>query len=118
MIDHLSRLLYDFPGLANQTRCFLHILSITAKSIIKQFDVPKTKNGAVMDKAAQALADMADGLETEEQEEYEKQEGKDEEVDDPPLDVWIDFRAGLTEKEREEIDSSILPVRSTLTKVL
>ncbi|KAI9429854.1 hypothetical protein H4582DRAFT_1783653, partial [Lactarius indigo] len=38
MIDHLGVLLDGFPGSANQTRCFLYILNITAKSIIKQFD--------------------------------------------------------------------------------
>lgn len=108
-------LLEDFPGPANQTRCFLHILSITAKSVLKQFDVPKAKNGEVMDKAAQALADLADGLDLEEHEEYGAQ---GEEADDPPLDGWIDFRNGLTEEQADEIDLSIRPVRSTLTKVV
>jgi hypothetical protein len=90
MIDELQLLLDDFPGPANQTRCFLHILSITAKLIIKQFDVPKAKNGVVMDDAAQTLADIADGLEGEELDKYEDQDCEDDEVDDEPLDPWGD----------------------------
>jgi hypothetical protein len=72
MIEHLSMNLEDVPSASNQTRYFLHILNITAKVIIKQFfDVPKAKNGVAMDKAAQALASLAERLDTAEQEAYE-----------------------------------------------
>lgn len=118
MIDQLIELLSEFPGPANQTRCFLHILNLTAKSIIKQFDVPKVKNGAVMDKAAQALADLADGLDIEEREESERREyNDDDEMDDASLDAWMDMRDQLTEEQRDEVDLRIQPVRSMLTKV-
>jgi hypothetical protein len=116
MIDQLETLLDDFPGPANQTRCFLHILSITAKSIIKQFDIPKAKNGT--DNAAVlALANIAEGLDNKEQEEYEKQEQNDNDTDDQPLDAWMTFHDGLTDQEREDINLSIQPVRLMLTKV-
>jgi hypothetical protein len=51
-------------------RCFLHILSITAKSIIKQFHISKRKKSdgqEAMDKVVQALAELAKGLVFEEQ---------------------------------------------------
>ena len=35
MIDKLADLLDDFPGEANRTRCFTHILNLVAKNIIK-----------------------------------------------------------------------------------
>jgi hypothetical protein len=41
MIEHLSTLIENFPGAANQTRCFTHILNLVAKSILRQFDTPK-----------------------------------------------------------------------------
>lgn len=110
-------LLEDFPGPANQTRCFLHILSITAKSIIKQFDLPKAKNGEVVDEATQ----LADGLDVEDQEGYGDRENEAEEEgdeEDRPLDRWVELRAGLTEERRDEIEVGIQPVRSTLTKVV
>ena len=118
MIAKLEKLLNNFPGAANQTRCFLHILNLTAKSIIRQFDVPKSKNSAAIDTAAQALADLAEGLDGDDQDEYEGEE--DGIVEDKPLhtplDEWMSMD-WLTDEERESIDLSILPVRSTLTKV-
>jgi hypothetical protein len=43
MIDKLSSMLEDFPGAANWTRCFSHILNLVAKCVMKQFDLPKAK---------------------------------------------------------------------------
>ena len=117
MISQLEVLLDNFPGPANQTRCFHHILSITAKSIIKKFDILKAKNRELVNLEAQALADIADVLEAEEQEEYEKQEQEDDEEDDQPLDPWVDFQEGWTDKEREEIWLRTQPVCLMLTKV-
>ncbi|KAF8867747.1 hypothetical protein BD779DRAFT_1416233, partial [Infundibulicybe gibba] len=38
MIDELAKLISAFPGAANRTRCFTHILNLTAKSVLRQFD--------------------------------------------------------------------------------
>jgi hypothetical protein len=117
MIEHLADRLEDFPGASNQTRCFLHILSITAKAIIKQFDVPKTKNDSAVDEVAQALARLAEGIDIEEQDAWGTEECGDDEVDDQPLDRWLDLHDGLTDEELGEIEEGIQPVRTTLTKV-
>ena len=120
MFDQLELLIDNFPGPANQTRCFLHILSIMAKSIIKQFDILKTKNGPsnmVTDAVALALAKIAEGLDNEEREEYKNQEQNDDEADDQPLDAWMEVQDGLTEQEREDINLRVWPVRLMLTKV-
>ena len=48
MVEEMAGLLENFPGAANQTRCFLHILNLTAKSILHQFEIPpkpKKKSG-------------------------------------------------------------------------
>ena len=107
MINQLSMRLLDFPGTPNQTRCFLHILNITAKAIIKQFNIPKARNSDVLDQAAQALASLAEGLDIEEQEAYKDQEFLDDEVDDPPLDRWVDLHDGMTDEEKEEINLNV-----------
>ena len=60
MVEELANLLDDFPGPANQTRCFLHILNLVVKSIIRQFDLPKSKK---------------------------RSDGRDELEDDPTLDA-------------------------------
>jgi hypothetical protein len=74
MIEHLADRLEHFPGASNQTRCFLHILSITAKAIIKQFNVLKTKNDSAVDEVAQALARLAEGIDIEEQDAWGTEE--------------------------------------------
>ncbi|KAH7917203.1 hypothetical protein BV22DRAFT_986041, partial [Leucogyrophana mollusca] len=38
MVDALADLLPEFPGCANQTRCFSHTLNLVAKSIISLFN--------------------------------------------------------------------------------
>ena len=46
MVDELANLIDDFPGPANQTRCFLHILNLVVKSILRQFDLPTSKKSS------------------------------------------------------------------------
>jgi hypothetical protein len=48
MIKELANLLEDFSRAANQTSCFLHILNLVVKSIIKQFDLPKAQANGLM----------------------------------------------------------------------
>jgi len=55
MIAELANLLDDFPGPANQTRCFTHILNLIVKSVIRQFDLPKSKGEKILDDAAKEL---------------------------------------------------------------
>lgn len=66
MIDELAVLLDDFPGAANCTWCFTHILSLVAKSVMKQFDLPKARADESLDAATQALANLAGDIESEE----------------------------------------------------
>jgi hypothetical protein len=115
MVDHLSEILDEFPGTSNQTRCFAHTISLSAKAILKQFNVPKTKNGEDLDDAAQALANLAKNLDIEDRETQSM--ANNEEDDDQPLDGWVDFREGMTAEQLEELDESVQPVRSTLVKV-
>ena len=120
MIDELADLLDDFPGEANRTRCFTHILNLVAKSIIKQFDVPKAQANEVLDDAAKELAALAIDLDIEERTSREGQsgegEGNDDENEDDSLDGWTDVREELSDEERETLDISLQPVRLVLVK--
>ena len=66
MVNELVYLLNKFSGEANRTRCFTHILNLVAKSIIKQFDIPKAQAGTVLDDVAKELALLATDLDMEE----------------------------------------------------
>lgn len=117
LVQHLSTIIDGFPGAANQTRCFAHTINISAKSILQQFDIPDTKPGAILSEAAQALANLAKGLDSEERQAQETWEADDNEEEDAPLDTWVDLHEGLTEEEAAELEESTQPVRSMLIKV-
>jgi hypothetical protein len=114
MIEELANLLDDFPGAANQTRCFLHILNLVVKSIIKQFDLPKATADGILDEATRDLLALAGDLALEE--EQTRDVGKDDEDDDNE-EGWIDERELMSEWERDELDESVQPVRLLLIKV-
>jgi hypothetical protein len=111
MVHHLAEILDEFPGPANQARCFAHTLSISAKAVIKQFDIPKADAG-------EALADMTQETELEDRREQEAWvEDDDDEGEDHPLNAWEDFQEGLSDEQRRELDVGVQPVRSMLAKV-
>jgi hypothetical protein len=117
MIEELADLLDDFPGESNRTRCFTHILNLVAKSIIKQFDVPKAQANEVLNDAAKELATLAADLDIEERITRESQsEGNDDENEDDSLDGWANVREELSDEEREALDTSLQPVRLVLVK--
>lgn len=115
MISELGEILDEFPGASNQTRCFAHTINISAKAVLKQFDIPKKVDGKVLDEAARALANLAKDLDLEELAERESWEMDDSE-EDQPLDIWVDFCEGLTQEQVTELDVSVQPVRSMLVK--
>jgi len=115
MVDALAELLVAFPGAANRTQCFTHILNLVVKVILRQFDVPKAKGGQALDAASQALADLAGNIEMEEAE--MDQDGDDEETDDRE-EGWFNPLDGMSQEEREALDLSVRPVRLVLVKVI
>ena len=118
----LADLLDDFPGEANWTRCFTHILNLIAKSIIRQFDIPKAQADEVLDDATKELAALAVDLDIEEQISWEGQLGEgdwndDGDADDDNVNGWSDACVELSDEEREALDKSLQPVRLVLVKV-
>jgi len=117
MIEELANLLENFPGPANQTRCFTHVLNLVVKSIIRQFDLPKTKGGAVLNEAAEELLNLAGNIEFEEAELEMRDAREGEDAEDDNIEGWVDERVLMTEEEVAELDESVAPVRLLLTKV-
>ena len=89
MIEELANFLDNFPGMANQTRCFTHILNLVVKSILAQLELLKGK-------IANEILNLAEGLELEEISAKETEEGDDE--DDDNVEGWIDEREKLSER--------------------
>jgi hypothetical protein len=123
MIEHLATLIDAFPGAANQTRCFTHILNLVAKSVLRQFEAPKGKQGDVIDDAAKQLAAIFDDLEDEDMNAESNNDdaggdadSSDEHEDDDDEDL-VDERDGMSEEELASLEESVKPIRDVLTKV-
>lgn len=114
MIVALAELVDAFPGAANRTRCFAHILNLVVQVVIRQFDVPKANADKALDVASQALVDFAGDIDTEE-ETMDKRVGGNE--DDDRDEGWVDPRDEMSQKDRDELDSTVRPVRLVLVKV-
>lgn len=133
MISELAKILPDFSQV-NHTRCFLHIVNLCTKSIIKQFDVPKQKDDEHLDEAARELQgdgndeiqNLAGDQDLEEQQTREgisqrqtNEQGAEEEDEDEDDDIegWIDEMELLSPAERAGLEESIRPVKLVLVKV-
>ena len=118
LIEKLADIVEEFPGQANQTRCFNHVISLVARSIVKVFDAPQKKgdrNAEGLSMEEELLLKLAKGIE---QEELVTREmlGPDEDLDDN-LDGWVDEVELLTDEEKAELEVSIVPVRLLIVKV-
>ena len=103
MIDALAELVVAFPGAANRTRCFTHILNLAIKVILRQFDVPKAKADEVLDVASQALVDLAGDIEMEEAI-MDERDDEEEDDDNDGEEGWIDPCDGMSQKDHDELN--------------
>lgn len=132
MIEHLATLINTFPGPANQTRCFAHILNLVAKSVLRQFETPKGKGDKAMGDAARELAAVFNELDNEAEGSEsggnegggnlnksggEGDEDEDDDTVDDDEDGLPDERVGLLEEELTSLEDSVKPMRYVLTKV-
>ena len=113
MIKYLSNSLVDFPGPANQTRCFVRTVNLIAKSILKPFDVQKTKDVQAFNEVAHALSESAGGHE---QVASDDKQPEDEEDEDGDEDEDEDEDEG-EDNDNNELNTSLDPIRSMLLKV-
>ena len=110
MIQELETLTPEFAGLASHTRCFLHIVNLIAKSLLRQFDAKKaTFHGDG------EMATLADELACEEARSDRIEDDDDDEVDNE--EGWINEMEDLTNNRRIELEESMRPVKLALAKV-
>ena len=118
MIDELCALLEAFPGAENRTRCFAHIINLIAKTVIQQFDVPKAREGEIVDEALKELRALAGDIDIEELlTKASAAKDDDDEDDDDNEEGWVDERGEMSEFEAEELAVDVQPVRTMLVKV-
>jgi hypothetical protein len=116
MVKKLEDLLDIFPGESNRMCCFDHIVNLVAKSIIRQFDLLKTKGKESFDKVLRELMVSASDLDEEELATWEGESGEVDQEDDN-ADGWVDEREEMSETEQQELDENIQPIQRVLVKV-
>lgn len=125
MIAELADLLPGF-SVVNHTRCFLHVVNLIARSLVRQFDVPKSKKKdppTANDTPAapdddndpdSALRELAENIDLEDQMTHEALlteirddlNGSDDEEADDDVEGWVDEMAVLSRTERAEVEAS------------
>jgi hypothetical protein len=109
MIKHLANLVPEFAGAPSQTRCFLHIINLVAKSLIRLFDMKKKDTDQALE--AEDSDDEDDNVPV-----LEENVGDEEEVTDNEAG-WVDEVRLLASEERRRLNESILPSKLALAKV-
>ena len=101
MIEWLAEMLPGFSN-AGHTRCFLHIINLVARSMIKQFDIPKNPTCHLSDDESQEITPK------------EPADEVDERLDCPAAETDLDDQdhAGQVDcndadDEDEEIDDNV-----------
>jgi hypothetical protein len=136
MVHELKKIVEAFAGEASMTRCFLHIINLTARTTIRLFDAPKKKDSSsddtsastdtTLDEACCELEKLAEDLELEdtearaqyaqEQAEHDNDECNQDNLENSK-EGWVDEREALSDTERKELDEGVLPVHLAIVKV-
>lgn len=125
MIAELAKILPNFSEVGH-TWCFLHIVNLVAKLVIRQFDIQKKQDNEHLDEAEQELHNLAGDvdLENKQAEEVMQQCQLSGEIDvgdkdkcDDDIKGWIDKMMLLSPSECERVEADIWPVKLVLVKV-
>lgn len=117
LVAELAKILPSFGGETNRTRCFLHIVNLVAKSLLREFEKKGNESRDTVEEGS-LTEDEEDEEDLPELEMQEDPSGVDDEGDrDDDEDGWVDEAALLSANERAELMHSIRPIKVVLTKV-
>ncbi|KDQ58887.1 hypothetical protein JAAARDRAFT_127421 [Jaapia argillacea MUCL 33604] len=116
MITELNTILPNFPGPSNCSRCFLHVVNLIAKQLLKLFDVQGKDAEGALDAVEEELLRLAAGIDLKEMTTIAEGRNKgDQEIDD--VDSLVDKTASLTADEHAALQEEVAPVRLVLIKL-
>ncbi|KAH9051519.1 hypothetical protein EDB87DRAFT_1571406, partial [Lactarius vividus] len=85
--------------------------------VIRQFDIPKAKEGEFVDMAMEELHELASDIKAEEVlTQANNTHGADDDKDDD-LEGWVDEQGELSAWDLRELEGNVQPVRMTLVKL-
>lgn len=122
MVQELSEHIEGFESDQQRIRCFLHIINLVAKKLLRMLDVPKrAEEDAKEDDLLQRLANGLDSEELQATVEALRKAAVSEDEDKDDL-LWLDEFVDdsldmLTASERVNLEAQIRPLRMVLVKV-
>jgi hypothetical protein len=125
MVESLAKIMADFPGEANRSRCLAHIVNLVVKIILRQFDVsskkkknsPELNGDGDVNVTKEDIEEMERTLDKEEKEMDEGDEDDGEGEDGERLERDVDDMEDAMEEEIKEVSNQVKPVRQVLFKV-
>lgn len=94
------------------------IVNLIAKTLLKQFDIPKKDAESALDDAEKELLELAAGIDMEEMVTVaEAGTGDKDDNEDDDVEGWVDGTALLSEEERAALRENVGPVCLVLMKV-
>ncbi|KAL6308918.1 hypothetical protein BKA93DRAFT_724755 [Sparassis latifolia] len=121
MTEGLIDLLLDFVGEWNQTCCFLHIVNLVAKALLRQFDISKKSEGEGLDDVEQELVDLAKDLDFEDfiihAEKGAKDTGDEATVDESEDEELLEALFDFTDNKHVSLTENVRPVKLVLVKL-
>jgi hypothetical protein len=119
MIAELEDLCPEFSSI-NHTRCFLHIINLVARTLVRQFDVPaKPKDSLDKNDPDYDLHRLAADNDIEDAQTHEallEELGDEELEEDDNCEGWVDEMAALLQANRELVQESLKPIQMVLVK--
>ena len=113
MVQQLEELLPGQFHQVNRARCFLHVINLVAKSLLRQFELPKVKPKDLdIDPRDQELYRLGDGWYAEELEMAKENDIDDEDIiDEDDEEGWVNVIAALSDAEQKEVTEAMRPVK-------
>jgi hypothetical protein len=117
MVDELADHVADFQGSPSRARCFLHVVNLVAKSIIRVFDIKKKDLDAAL-RSGDVRVEWTElaALSTEGEDEMINDAGGDDAENDND-GGWMDEMELMGRDDRERLLEELVPLKLALTKV-
>lgn len=122
MISTLQGLAPGHLSETNRVRCFAHVLSLVAKSLIRQFEARARGDQAAVEEEERELQELVADFDMDElaaqMQSFASLDASDRTpgVDDDPDDE-VDPMADLDDEERERFEREVRPMKLVLAKV-
>lgn len=119
MVDELAYLDTEFQGSGSRARCFLHVVNLVAKSIIRVFDIKKKDVDDAL-KSGEVGVEWSElaGLSREVDDAANERVGYDDvDADMDNEGGWMDEMELMGQEDRERLLEDLVPLKLALTKV-